>query len=134
MMTRRGKLLRLHQLAVRALKHHDLQVAQIALHSFSTNPLYRVNTSTGEQFCLRLASPGWRTESDLQAEALWLQALTRDTNIPVPQVVSTPDGNTVLPMQMNGAPEVWYATLMSWQLGRLLGYYLTPKNLQRVSQ
>ena len=70
----------------------------------------------------------------MQAEALWLQALTRDTNIPVPQVVSTPDGNTVLPMQMNGAPEVWYATLMSWQLGRLLGYYLTPKNLQRVSQ
>lgn len=130
LLTERGKLFRLHSLAVSALEHYDLRITQVAFHCYETNPLYRVNTSTGERFILRLATPGWRTESDLQAEALWLDALRRDTSIPVPRVLEAVNGNTVLPMEMTGTPDVWYATLMGWQPGRLLSNYLTPKNLQ----
>ena len=129
-LSKRGQLVRLHGLAVSAMQQYDLPIAQIAFHRFETNPLYRVHTKTGERFILRLAIPGWRTESDLQAEALWLDALGNETNIPVPRVLTATDGNTVLPMEMAGTSDVWYTTLMSWQPGRLLNNYLTPKSLQ----
>ena len=129
-LSKRGQLVRLHGLAVSAIKQYDLPITRVALHCFESNPLYRVHTSTGERFILRLAIPGWRAESDLQAEALWLDALGKETNVPVPHVLTATNGNSVLPMGMAGTSDVWYATLMSWQPGRLLNNYLTLKNLQ----
>ena len=129
-LTRRGKLARLHSVAVSALQRYALPVSGVALHCFATNPLYRVHTSMGERFILRLATPGWRSESDLRAEAQWLEALAGDTDIPVPRIIRAVDGATVLPMTMAGSADIRYATLMSWQPGRLLANYLTPVNLQ----
>ncbi len=124
--------MRLHSLAVSTLERYDLSVARVALHSLETNHLYRVTTSSGRRLMLRLATPGWRTESDLRSEALWLDALGRDTNIPVPRVIRAADGSAVVAMQRAGSADNWYATLMSWQPGRLLGSYLTPQNLRRL--
>ena len=123
---------RLHSLAVSTLDRYDIPIERVSLHSLQTNHLYRVDTSSGQRLILRLASPGWRTESGLKSEALWLDAIGRDTSIPVPRVVRAADGSAVLPMQMPGSAETWHATLMSWQPGRVLGNYLTPQNLRRL--
>ena len=77
---------RLHGLAVSTLDRYDIPIARVRLHSLETNHLYRVATSSGRRLILRLASPGWRSESDLKSEGLWLDALDRDTDIPVPSV------------------------------------------------
>jgi Ser/Thr protein kinase RdoA (MazF antagonist) len=127
-----GKLRRLHRLAIDALAHYDLREPVLAYHCFATNLLYRVTTGSGERFILRLAAPGWRTLQDLQSEATWLSALARDTAIPVPRVVPSLSGALVVPLARPGVASTWNATLLSWLPGRLLGRYLTERNLEKM--
>ena len=127
-----GKLRRLHRLAVDALSRYDLRGPVLAYHGFATNLLYRVTTGSGERFILRLAAPGWRALEDLQSEAMWLSALARDTTIPVPRVVPSASGELVVPLGRPGVVKTWNATLMSWLPGRLLGHYLTERNLEKM--
>jgi Ser/Thr protein kinase RdoA (MazF antagonist) len=131
-LTYAGKLRRLHNLAVAALTLYDLRNPKLTIHCFETNLLYRVTTASGERFMLRLATPGWRTLEDLQAEAAWLQALSRDTSLSVPRILPARTGEHVLPVSLPGVPHTWNATLMSWVPGRLLRYYLTERNLDKM--
>lgn len=126
-----GKLRRLNGLAYAALARYELKCPSIAYHGFDTNLLYRV-TANGERFMLRLAAPGWRTIEDLRSEALWLGALGRQTDIPVPRIVQGRSGEQVLPVSAPGVPRAWNATLMSWVPGRLLGHFLTQRNLEKM--
>jgi Ser/Thr protein kinase RdoA (MazF antagonist) len=128
----RGKLRRLRDVAIEALTHYGLRSPEIAYYGFETNLLYRVTTAAGEQFMLRLATPGWRTLEDLRSEALWLEALGRDTAVSAPRVMPTRSGEYVLPVSLPGVPDTWNATLMSWVPGRMLGCCLTERNLERM--
>ncbi len=133
-LTRVGRLRRMRRLAAIALGHYDLEASSVAYHGFETNAMYRVTTRSGERFMLRLAVPGRRTREDLQSEALWLDALARDTSIAVPRVVPTREGQHVLPVTTGSMPDAWNATLMTWVPGRLLGHYLTPRNLRLMGE
>jgi Ser/Thr protein kinase RdoA (MazF antagonist) len=133
-LTNSGKLRRLRELAILGLTHFDLPDPQITYHGFETNLLYRVTTAGGERFMLRLAYPGWRMLADLTAEALWLTALSEDTDIPVPAVLPTRDGELVLALLSPEVPDVWPMTLMRYAPGRLLGHYLTPANLEKMGR
>lgn len=131
-LTPAGRLRRLRELARTALAHYDLEDPEIAYHGFDTNLLYRITTAWGERFMLRLAVPGWRTLEDLRSEALWLDALARDTAVAAPRVMPARSGELVLPLSRPDIPEIWHTTLMSWVPGRLLGRYLTPHNLEKM--
>lgn len=133
-LTPAGKQRRLAALAVAALEAYDLKVRRVRVHAFATNLLYRVRSDTGERFMLRLAVPGWRTLTDLQAEAAWLEAIRRDTDIAAPTVVRARDGEAVLPMRAPGVPDVWHATLMTWVDGRLLVHHLDEVNVTRLGE
>lgn len=127
-----GKLRRLRDLAVAALAHYELRSPEITYYGFETNLLYKVTVASGEKFMLRLAAPGWRTREDLRSEALWLDAIRRETSVSAPRVVPARSGEYVLPMGDPGIPEIWNTTLMSWVPGRLLGHYLTARNLEKM--
>ena len=133
-LTNLGKLRRLRKLAQLGLSHYDLKDPQLTYHGFETNLLYRVTTGADEQFMLRLASPGWRTLEDLQSEALWLNALSGDTEIPVPAVLPTRSGDLVLSIASPEVPDTWHMTLMRYAPGRLLGHYLTEENLAKMGR
>ncbi|MFN2226822.1 MAG: phosphotransferase enzyme family protein, partial [Anaerolineae bacterium] len=94
--------------------------------------LYRVTTAAGERFMLRLAVPGWRTFEDLWSEAAWLEALHRETSVPVPRMLPARSGAYVLRMDHPGVPTTWNVSLMTWVPGRLLGGYLTERNLAKM--
>jgi len=131
-LSKAGKLRRLHALAVAALAHYELDTPELVYHAFDTNLLYRVTTRPGERFMLRLAVPGWRTFEDLRSEAMWLRALERDTGVRAPRVMPARSGEHVVPVSMPGVPDVWHAMLMSWVPGRLLGRYLTERNVAKM--
>jgi Ser/Thr protein kinase RdoA (MazF antagonist) len=131
-LSRTAKLRLLHSLAVSALAHYDLKNPEIVFHGFETNLLYRVTSGSGERFMLRLATPGWRTFEDLCSEAMWLNALIRDTALSVPKIIPARSGDYVLPLSSPSVPGIWNATLMSWVTGRLLGHYLTEPNLEKM--
>lgn len=131
-LTRSGKLRRIGRLAREALTQYDLDLVDLRLYRFATNPLYRVQTADGQRFVLRMASPGWRTLDNLRAEAAWLEALARDTDIGSPRVVRSSDATAVLTLQHPDLPHTWHATLMTWVDGRLLGHYLSAANLEKM--
>jgi Ser/Thr protein kinase RdoA (MazF antagonist) len=131
-LTRIGKVRRVRQLAAAALNEYDIRVNSMRIHTFATNLLYRVRSDRGERFILRMAYPGWRTLEDLLAEAAWLDALHKDTDIGAPLVIRSSNGDSVLPMNGLGVPDTWYATLMTWVDGRLLAHHLTCANLERM--
>jgi len=133
-LTARGKQRRLRSLAESALTQYPIAHPSVHFHGAHTNVLYRVTADSGERFMLRLASPGWRTFQDLNSETMWLQALGRDTEIPVPSIIPTRTGEFVLPHTMPGMAQTWHVTLMSWVPGRLLGRYLTPQNLEKMGE
>lgn len=133
-LTNKGKLRRLRSLAFTILSGYDLAITGIVFHCYATNLLYRVYTETGERYILRLASPGWRTLADLEAEALWLRALSTDTEIPVPLIIPAKNGASVIPAKGRGIPDIWNTTLMSWQPGRLLGKYINTGNLKKMGE
>lgn len=131
-LTRRGKLRRVGRLARAALAQYDLDVVDMRLYRFATNPLYRVQTAGGRRLVLRMATPGWRTFDNLRAEAAWLEALARDTDIGAPHIVRSVDATAVLSLQSPDLPHIWHATLMSWVDGRLLAHYLDTANLEKM--
>jgi hypothetical protein len=97
-----GKQRRVAALALAALERYDLRVRSVRVHAFATNLLYRVRSDTGERLMLRMAVPGWRTLSDLEAEAAWLEALQRETDLGAPAVVRASSGEAVLSMRAVG--------------------------------
>jgi len=127
-----GKIRRLHNLAAAAMEYYDLAKPQILFYRFDTNLLFRVTTASGVRFMLRLAAPGWRTFADLHSEALWLEALNRDTGLAVPGIIPIRTGEYVRPISFPCIPNIWNTTLMSWVPGRLLGHYLTEHNLEKM--
>ena len=133
-LTNLGKLRRLRRLVELGLTQYGLADAQIAFHGFETNLLFRVTTTRGERFMLRLASPGWRTLADLQSEALWVNALAQETDIPVPEILPGRSGELVLTHSIPEVPDVWPMTLMRLAPGRLLGYYLAEPNLEKMGR
>ena len=127
-----AKLRRLRALARSALAEYDLADPSIVFHGFETNLMYRVQAGAGHRYMLRLAFPGWRTLEDLRSEAMWLEALARDTAIHAPRVIPARDGRYVVRASVSGVPDPWNATLMTWVPGRLLGHYLSKRNLARM--
>lgn len=129
-----GRIRRIGRLARSALQQYDLDIRQMNLLCFATNPLFRVDTSDGNRYVLRMGFPGWRTYDNLLAEAAWLEALQRDTDIGAPAVVRTRDGRTVLPVPDPEGRWTWHATLMTWVNGRLMKHSLTVTNLEKMGR
>lgn len=131
-LTPKGKLGRIGRLASFTVRScYDIDVAEVSLYRFATNPLYLVRTTDGKRYILRMGHPGWREFDDLRAEAEWLLALDRDTDIEAPVPLISKSGEAVLKASGQGVPSVWKATLMTWLEGRLLKHYISPSNMRK---
>jgi Ser/Thr protein kinase RdoA (MazF antagonist) len=111
-----------------------------------TNTLYRVRAtgSTGAEaaYVLRVCTPGWRTLTDLQSEAMWLEALAQhpavgsgvgqDADIGAPVPVAARGGEFLVEASADGVPGPRHCLLMSWLPGPLLASSLTPANLLKM--
>lgn len=131
-LTRRGQLSRLRCLALDALNQYDIDVRQVHLVGAFTNTVFRVSTSDGSLFALRVCTPGWRTDIDRQSEALWLQALEKDPEIKAPKIFPARDGRLIVHAQAPGVPEPRLCMLMSWLPGITLGKRLNHDNLFKM--
>lgn len=133
-LTRLGKLRRLRSYARRALARYPIDIRRADLIGTDTNLIYRVTATTGERYALRLAFPGWRSPENLRSEVLWLDALARDTDIPVPRIVRAVDGAAIVRASSEGEEPVHQALLMTWLPGAALGKRLTEANLLKMGE
>ncbi len=128
----RSKKVRLHKLACRALEQYDLEVTGLRLVGIFTNALFQVRTLDGPNYLLRICTPGWRTTKDLYSEAMWLQAIGRETDIGAPLPYPARNGEFLVEASSPGIPGPHCCMLMSWIPGVLLAKHLTEANLYKM--
>ena len=131
-LTERGQALRLRRMALAALSHYELPLKKVRLVANHLNGIFRVDTEEGEVYALRISEPTWRTDDELQTELRWLQRLSHETTISVPQLFLNTEGTLITRVTCEGIPEPRRAVLMSWIRGRLLSEHLTAQNFTKL--
>ena len=122
------------QAASQALTQFDLDIAAIELLGNFTNTLFKVRSQSGGRYVLRLCRPGWRSDSDMLSEALWLQALYEDIDIGAPQPFKTRNGEFIahFPAPDNSEPQRYM--LFSWGAGSPLEDRLDLRKFHQIWQ
>jgi Ser/Thr protein kinase RdoA (MazF antagonist) len=86
---------KLAAVARQALAAYDLPIATLSPLSIAQNWIYRLVTTDGRRFIVRVNRPGFRTPLDVASEMAWLAALRRDTDLIVPEPVADRAGGFV---------------------------------------
>ncbi len=111
-------------LARRVLDHYDLDITRISPGRELWNTIFEVRTADGGRYALRINRPGYRTETEIRSELLWLDAIRAETDLVVPRAVPTRDGNLAVTNHLDG--EARYAALFTWLPGRHVAHTSQP--------
>lgn len=117
-LTRLGKVRRERTLAREALALYGLENAELRLVRDTWNTIFRVDTSAGERYAMRISRPGVRDLLDIKSELVWMDALARETDVIVPAPIGTRDGEFVTEQAHPAVPEPRYVSLFEWIGGR----------------
>lgn len=101
-----------------ALAAYDLADPQVRLLARHTNTMYRVETTRG-RYVFRVSAPGLRTELEIRSELAWLDALRRETDLPVPEAIPTRSGRRLV--RVGSGEAALPGVLFSWIEGRIVG-------------
>ncbi len=131
-LSKRGQARRLKSLVINALDQYDFEISDIQLVGLFTNAIFRLRTTSGQSYVMRVCSPAWRTETDLISEIMWLQALSNDIEIRVPEPQPARSGDYYVKASAAGVPETRRCVVSSWIPGSLLGTRLNEVNLYKM--
>jgi Ser/Thr protein kinase RdoA (MazF antagonist) len=130
-LTYRGRAQRLRKIALAALEDYDLDADRVRLITNSYNGIFRVDTSGGQKYVLRVCLPLEHTREQIHSEMVWLHALRRETDLLVPQPLITRNGDFFTIKEAAGVPEPRHCVIFSWVPGRDLDQQLTVENMTR---
>jgi Ser/Thr protein kinase RdoA (MazF antagonist) len=134
-LTNRGQAMRLRQMALAALERYDLKVSRVRLITNDFNGIFRVDAEDREKYVLRVALPeSQRDLNDIRSEMMWLAALSRDTDLGVPQPVATRDGDWATTVAVAGVPEARHCAVFGWVPGPDLADRPSLENLAKMGE
>ena len=132
-LTTRGRARRLRQMALIALRRYDLDLKSLRLLTNETNCIFRVDTIREEKFVLRITDPlGAHSIEEIRSEMAWLTALRKDTDLGVPEPVTTRKGEMVITIEIDDVPEPRHCALFHWLPGVDLSDRLTKENMYKL--
>jgi len=76
----------------------------VRLVNYSENHTFAVTAADGARYCLRVHRPGYQSPRTIASELAWLDALRRDTGLPVPHPRAGRDGNPLQRLEDDGHP------------------------------
>lgn len=130
-----GQARRLRQMAIAAMNHYPLKVADFRALSYGDggNAVFRVDSSDGRRYILRLSRPiaGLDMRKQVRSEMMWLSALRRDTDLGVPKPVPTRSSELSITVFADGVPEERECAVTTWVPGRIPGLRLSAKTMLR---
>lgn len=133
-LTYRGQLRRLRRLALEALASYDLGDFKLQPIQHRHNATFLVRDG-GCRYVLRVNRPGHRDRSLFHSELEWLDAITRDTDLVVPEPVADREGNLLTVASSPGVPEPRVCALFRWVKGRFCSQHdLTRRHLEMVGR
>ncbi|MEO6653172.1 MAG: phosphotransferase [Ilumatobacteraceae bacterium] len=114
----RAQIAQLRRVALAAVERYPFEVLRLRLLLHEYNTTFRIDTTDGRRFALRLNTNSLKSDANLDAEVAWLDALAQETEIVVPEPQRTIDGRL--------RTEIWFEPLhrslpvvvMSWLPGR----------------
>ena len=123
-----------------ALSAYPVQPTNLALLGSAENVTLRVDTSTGDQFVLRIHRTTGslfhpvRSLAEVQSEMAWLVGLRRDIGPRVPEPVPARDDSMVTVVELDGQTEPRLCVLLRWVPGEFRHATLTPTDLAAVGE
>ena len=139
----RAFLLRLRNIAKRALENYGLEMAELKFKSYSGNGLYQVVVSASREsefdiphgrYALRLHQPGYMKPEYIRSELEWLSALC-EAGFDVPNPFRTADGDWLTVADGDyDVPGERNCTLLSWVEGRILEKSLRPRHFRSLGE
>ncbi len=135
-LTTRGKALRLRRLALAALEHYDLPVRSIRLITNEQNGIFRVDTTGGKKVVLRVNKHdvGGHSLAEIRSEMMWLEAISRETDLGVHHPVPARSGALATTAQVPGVPEPRHCAVFSWVPGPNLADRMTVENVEKQGE
>jgi Ser/Thr protein kinase RdoA (MazF antagonist) len=131
-LTTRQQVNKLRAVALEALRAYPLEVERLSLLSHGFNTIFRVDDARGQKFALRLNVNSRRTLENVRAELAWLEALQRETDLRVPVVVPTGDGNLLQSLEHENAPRTLLSSLFEWIPGPNIGDNLSDAVVEEL--
>ncbi len=143
-LSRRERLWRFRELAGLALGAYGLDGAQLTLIQYNENVIYRVDLPDGVEMAgknehrsssrVLMRLHAWDKEDYINGEMLWLEALSREASLPVPEPIRTLDGNYTFKAVSDRMPNGRWVTLLSWLDGRQLSKGFKPQHLRSLGE
>jgi Ser/Thr protein kinase RdoA (MazF antagonist) len=142
-LTPRGKLRRTRRIARAALEAYGFSEARLRLTVDAGNTTYRVRTVdhtpmegglyVDNCYSLRLHQPGYQNEGAVDSELEWLSALS-DAGLPVPQPISTLEGELSVEVSVPGVPGARQCSLLRWVKGRMVTKLVRPWHMKVIGR
>jgi Ser/Thr protein kinase RdoA (MazF antagonist) len=130
----RAQVARLRVTALEALRAYPFEVAGLKLLNHGFNTTFRVDTTDGRKFALRLNVNSRRSPQQIRAEMAWLDALSRETELRLPTPQPTKDGRLMTEVHSPDLERDLFAALFSWLPGKNLGDDATPVQMREVGR
>lgn len=115
-----------------AARYPFCQQARISLVTRSENATFLVETAV-QRYALRIHRPDYHELVDIESELAWLEALQRDTDIPVPYPLEDCDGGRVLTLDVPGGGHR-HAVLFYWLEGETPTACLDPLSFRQLGE
>ncbi|MBD8836625.1 phosphotransferase [Paenibacillus sp. FSL K6-4396] len=110
---RRALLIRARKVALSAIQKYDLEWDNIQFIQLSDTITYKIETSTDNNYLLRIHSDRLSRE-EIRSELLLLQALNKSKDLNVPEGMANCDGIYVLDIETETGYRRPYITMMRW--------------------
>lgn len=130
----KAQIYRLRQTAFQALKAYPFEVRRLSLLNHGFNTTFRVDDTENNKYALRLNVNSRRSIENVSAEVGWLDALARDTDIPVVKPLRTREDQILQMVQVPGMEEAIPSALFAWIPGPLLGERKSPEMYRQLGQ
>lgn len=114
----RAQVHRLRQVALEAIDAYPFEVRRLRLLLHAYNTTFRVDTTDGRRFALRINTNSLKSEANLHAEVAWLDAISRETDVVVPVPQPTRSGRLWTDVWFEPLQQALPVVVMSWLPGR----------------
>jgi acetylornithine/succinyldiaminopimelate/putrescine aminotransferase/Ser/Thr protein kinase RdoA (MazF antagonist) len=105
------------ELAKRALLEWGIDGANLEIVKHRENTVFKISTSAGQRFALRIHQEGLHSDAALNSELSWMRALRSD-GFPVPEIIPANDGS--LFVGVNNEDVSRNCSLLEWVDGNLM--------------
>ena len=115
-----AQVARLTALAHKALENWALDAGQLELIKYRENAVFKLTTTEGTPYALRIHRAGYHSDDALRSELQWMAAV-EEYGVHVPTLVVAENGNPFVSMQTENPTETRHVDIFEWVDGKQLG-------------